>query len=314
MSEYSERIRKEWGMLSVIRDANLKQPEGVEVFRNIQYRPDENYDHKNNWNLLDLYVPEKTYSKLPVIMSFHGGSYVYGTKEMYQYYLMSIAQRGFAVINFNYRLAPEYKFPTAFIDANCVINWARENAEKYRLDLNNFFLMGDSAGAHYTSMYTVLCTNPAYAQMIGVRPPENFVPKAVALNCGFYKINWFFNLVNDFVQAMTDLFGEKEFKKGKTVLNGKEIRIKKIFNVTDIMTKDFPPAFITTGGYDFVKFQINYMKRLMKKFNIKHEVKIYGTRSDKDTIHNFHTNLESSFARKCNDEECAFLKSLITES
>lgn len=310
MSEYSERIRKEWAMLSVVRDANLKQPETIEAYKNIEYRQCEDYDYQNGWNLLDLYVPKHHSEKLPVIMSFHGGSYVYGTKEMYKYYLMSIAEKGFAVVNFNYRLAPEYKFPTAFVDANCVVNWVRENAEKYNLDLNNFFLMGDSAGAHYVSMYSVLCTNPAYSEMIGIRPPENFVPKAVAMNCGFYKINWFFCLVNDFVQAMCDLFGEKEFEKGKYFLNGKNIRIKKFFNTTNIMTKDFPPAFITTGGNDFVKFQINYMKRLMKKFHIKHEIKIYGTRADKDTIHNFHTNPDCTYSKKCNDEECEFFKNM----
>ena len=32
-------------------------------------------------------------------------------KELYQFYCMSLAERGFAVVNFTYRLAPEYKYP-----------------------------------------------------------------------------------------------------------------------------------------------------------------------------------------------------------
>lgn len=311
MSEYSERIRKEWKMLSVVRDINLKQPSDVEVFRNIEYRECGEYDYQNGWNLLDLYVPKFATGKLPVIMSFHGGSYVYGTKEMYQYYLMSLAQRGFAVINFNYRLAPEYKYPTAFNDANCVVEWARKNASQYNLDLDNFFLIGDSAGAHYVSMYTLLCTNSAYSDLIGICPPENFVPKGLGLNCGFYKVNWFFYLVNDIVDAMTDVLGDEAMSKGKMLLNGKSVKIGKFTNVLKWINKDFPPCYVVSGGNDFVKFQVKYIRRQLKKFHINHKAKIYGTRADKDTIHNFHANLECDYSKICNDDECEFFKSLI---
>ncbi|MFR5151238.1 MAG: carboxylesterase family protein [Ruminococcus sp.] len=59
---------------------------------------------------LDVYRPKQAQGEdLPVIISVHGGAWMYGDKERYQYYCMSLAQRGFAVVNFTYRLAHESK-------------------------------------------------------------------------------------------------------------------------------------------------------------------------------------------------------------
>lgn len=311
MSEYSDRVRREWGMLTSIRQAELRQPDDVLVARDIPYREPVDFDKRNGWNLLDVYRPKNQVKKIPVIISFHGGSYIYGTKEMYQHYLMSIAQRGFAVVNFNYRLAPEVKFPHAFEDANDVIRWVKAHAAEYDFDLENVFMIGDSVGAHYVSLYTLLCINPSFQDLIEVYPEKGFVPKGLGLNCGIFKINWFFYLVNDFVLALEDIFGEKAVSKRKAVVNGKSVKIKKLMNVSFHMTKDFPPAFVMTGAYDFVRFQTKYMKRLLKKYKIRHISKVYGTKSDKDTIHNFHANLDCTLSKICNDEECNFFKSLM---
>ena len=310
MSEFCDRIREEWALLNAVRQRNLRQPDDITVYRNIQYREPCDYDMVNGWNLLDLYVKTDYKGKLPIIMSFHGGSYVYGSKEMYQYYLMSLAQRGFAVVNFNYRLAPEFKFPAAFDDANCVIKWVKENADKYNLDFKNFFLVGDSVGAHYTALYSMICTNPKFSDLMGIKSYDNFVPRAVGLNCGVYKINWFFYLVSDFVESMQDVLGKKALKTGKADINGKQVRLKDFINIHTNFTKDFPPAFIVAGSFDFVKFQVRYIEKLFKKFNIRHVAKIYGTKKDREAIHDFHADLNCELSKECNDEECNFFKSL----
>ena len=69
--------------------------------------------------------------------------------------------------------------------------WIKENACKYNLDLNNVFLVGDSVGAHYTALYSMICTNPKFSELMGIKSYEGFVPRGVGLNCGVYKINWF---------------------------------------------------------------------------------------------------------------------------
>ena len=49
--------------------------------------------------------------------------------------------------------------------------------------------MGDSAGAHNLGLYTCICTNPAYAANFDFAPPKDFVPTAIALNCGAFRID-----------------------------------------------------------------------------------------------------------------------------
>ena len=107
------------------RSEGLKTPDDIERFDNIFYGPDK------NTNYLDVYLPKNHNKKLPVIVSIHGGGWVYGNKDIMQFYCMSLAQKGFAVINFSYRLAPKYKHPTPFIDTNAVFCWVFDNAEKY---------------------------------------------------------------------------------------------------------------------------------------------------------------------------------------
>lgn len=143
MSKISDEIREMFKKADDIRDAGLSTPENVVRYDDIQYGNDP------KWNVLDVYRPKGTDGKkLPIIVSVHGGGWVYGDKERYQYYCMSLVQHGFTVVNFTYRLSPEFKFPAAIEDANSVFAWLLDNADKYAFDTNNIFAVGDSAGAH----------------------------------------------------------------------------------------------------------------------------------------------------------------------
>ena len=99
------------------RDQSIPIPAGVSQCCNIPYGP------QGKWQLLDVYFPNGTSMPLPTIVSIHGGGYVYGDKEIYRRYCMDLARRGFSVVNFNYRLAPKWKFPTPLEDTNAVLQW-----------------------------------------------------------------------------------------------------------------------------------------------------------------------------------------------
>ena len=93
---------------------------------------------------LDVYRPRAAEGKLPVIVSIHGGGWVYGDKERYQYYCMSLAQRGFAVVNFTYRLAPKFKFPASLEDTNLVFRWVLDHASEYGFDNDHFIMTANN--------------------------------------------------------------------------------------------------------------------------------------------------------------------------
>lgn len=298
MSKTSENYRVEWLAADKARDEGLTEPADVIAIKDIPY------GKFGGWNLLDLYMP-KASQKLPVIASIHGGAFVYGQKETYKFYLMSLAERGFAVVNFNYRLAPEYKFPAALEDTDAVLHWIFDNAAKYNLDTDNIFMVGDSAGANYAALYTIYCINPEYARKVlsaatawfgapaRINPPAGFAPRAVALNCGVYDLTEDRDHQAD---TMQDLFGE-HLQECSDYLN-----------VMDYLTQDFPPAFVMTGEYDFLKSQNLQMSEALSKRNIPHVFKCYGNKETREISHVFHVNMKLPLAHLCNDEECIFFK------
>ena len=208
-------------------------------------------------------------------------------------------------MNFNYRQAPEFNFPAVLEDTDAVVHWLMDNASKYNLDAKNIFMVGDSAGANYAALYAIYCVNPEYARKVqdasmnwfgkpaAINPPKDFKPRAVALNCGLYNVT---NDRDNHADIMVDLFGEHQEE------------CCEYLNVMDYLTVDFPPAFVMTGEYDFLKLQNRHMDRALSKQNLPHVFKHYGTKDDKEISHVFHVNMKLPLAHLCNDEECEFFK------
>ena len=272
------------------RNSGLETPDDIQRFDNISYGGHER-------NILDVYRPKDKSGKLPVIVSIHGGGWVYGNKEIMQYYCMSLAQNGFAVINFSYRLAPEYKHPTPLIDTNKVIYWVFENAVKYGFDTDSVFLVGDSCGANLAGLYCCLCVDGEYRKKLGIKPPEGFVPKAAALNSGLYR------LVRG-EEDLLDSLAEAYFPNGGTDGEYKEIELARF------VSAGFPPCFVMTAPGDFLTPQAKPFYEFLRSKGIKAEYHSYGSREN-PLNHVFHINIKLPEARACNADECEFfLKSI----
>ncbi|MBR0138069.1 MAG: alpha/beta hydrolase [Erysipelotrichaceae bacterium] len=289
MSLISSYIRKQFAKGDRARDAGLVTPEDVLRYDDIVYGTDR------KWQSLDVYRPKNREGKLPVIISVHGGGWVYGDKEVYQFYCMSLAQRGFAVINFNYRLAPETKYPAQIKDTNSVIRWMRENADEYGFDLNNVFAVGDSAGGQLLSAYCCIICNESYGKLYDMEVPEDFSFNAVALNCGVYQQKMCRKTEANY-WLLNDVFGKGWGEKQLDLLN-----------TYDKITEAFPPAFVMSATGDFLLGQVDVIKPELEKNGIEHIVRIYGT-ADNKLGHVFHVNVRSNDATICNDEECEFFR------
>lgn len=270
------------------RDKGLTTPDDILRFDNIQYGPDQ------KWNVLDVYRPKNTEGLLPVIISVHGGGWVYGDKERYQYYCMSLAQHGFAVVNFSYRLAPKHKFPASLEDTNSVFRWVLLHADKYGFDTKRIFGVGDSAGAHNLALYSCICTNPDFAKEFPFTPPEGFAPAAVALNCGAYRIDVSEKGLT--TRLMADYLPEK----------GSAEEIRKI-SVTDHLTSAFPPSFIMTAEGDFLAQDAPLLAEALKGLNVPVEYHYYGN-ANNVLGHVFHCNIRLPDAQQCNRDECEWFK------
>ena len=295
MSQASDTMRREWKINDAKRDAGLTTPDDIQRFDDIQYGPDPVE------NKLDVYRPKNAQGKIPVIVSVHGGGWVYGDKELYQYYGMTLAQRGFAVVNFTYRLAPEVKFPAPLEDTTNVISWMYENQEEYGLDMEHVFMVGDSAGGHLCGLYSAICTNPEYAVNYTFKVPNGFVPQAVALNCGAYNPLSEVGVLGG--EQDQELMGDFLPEKGSA-------RERALVNVTDHVTEKFPPVYLMTCVGDFCRPQAPLLEAALKKNGVYYEFKTYGT-EENPLYHVFHVTIQEPEGQKCNDEECDFFRRMM---
>lgn len=290
MSTISDWVRATFKQGDDIRDAGLTTPKDIVRYDNIVYGPER------NWQVLDVYRPtSKKGQLLPIIVSVHGGGWVYGDKERYQFYCMNLAQRGFAVVNFTYRLAPEFQFPAPLEDTNMVFAWVLDNAERYGFDRSHIFGVGDSAGGHLLGLYCGLCTNPDYAAKYDFCPPEGFAPQAVALNCGAYVIDASAGAAA--LPLMQDLMPHK----------GTPEELQKI-RVPDVITHHYPPTFLMTATEDFLKPQAAMLASVLAEKDVPFVYR-YCVNNEKKLAHVFHLDIRSEDSKSLNEEECAFFQS-----
>ena len=272
------------------RDKEIPLPEGITACRNISY------GCHGKWNLLDVYYPDGTTQGLPTIVSIHGGGYVYGTKEIYRRYGMDMARRGFAFVNFNYRLAPKWRFPTPLWDTNSVMEWICKNAARYHLDPDRIIIVGDSAGAQLASQYAAIATNADYAEAFHMQVPEITI-RALGLNCGMYNPQAF--LGGSVTGIMRDYLGKNPD------LTDPRLR------VLEAIGPDYPPAHITTAHHDFLKDHAAPMYDFLTKKGIPCKLDVYGSETAEEVGHVFHVTITHPEAVRCNDDSAAFFKEVL---
>ena len=292
MSVTSDRIRREFKAGDDVRDAGLMTPESVIRYDDLYYGEDK------EWQKLDVYRPREADEQLlPVIVSVHGGGWVYGDKERYQYYCMELARRGFAVVNFTYRLAPEFKHPAPLEDTNLVFQWIKEHCTEYKMDVERIFAVGDSAGGHLLGLYAAIWTNPEYAKEYNFSVPTGMCLKAIALNCGVFR-----------VYEKVENFDEMEALMADYLPLGGTTEELNMLDVPSYVTENYPPTFLMTSVADFLKNQVLLMVEKFMEYDVPFVYRFYGDRKNQ-LAHVFHCNIRTEDAKVCNDEECGFFQS-----
>jgi acetyl esterase/lipase len=114
---------------------------------------------------LDLYCPTAATKPGPVLVFFHGGGWLWGSKGDVLGSILPWVEAGWNVVNVNYRVAGEASAPAALEDCLCALKWVRANAQRYKLDLHRLVLSGASAGGEL-------------ALMAGMIPPGSGLDKA----------------------------------------------------------------------------------------------------------------------------------------
>lgn len=117
---------------------------------------DINYANDGNaYHTLDVYLPEQTAEKSPVVIHIYGSAWFSNnSKGMADLGTICTAylKNGYAVVCPNHRSSNDAKWPAQCHDIKAVIRWVRANAEKYNFDTNFIVTSGFSSGGHLASM------------------------------------------------------------------------------------------------------------------------------------------------------------------
>jgi triacylglycerol lipase len=126
------------------------RPSEVETTADIAYG--DNDRHK-----LDVHVDTRRRGNAlqPVIMYFHGGGYVRGSKENSRNVGEYFASIGLVGVSATYRLAPEIKWPDGANDVGAAVQWVKDNISEYGGDPERIYVIGKSAGGGHVANYAL---------------------------------------------------------------------------------------------------------------------------------------------------------------
>ena len=218
-----------------------KKNNGQYIITEIKYSD----DYPNSF--LDITYPDETVeTQRPTLIYFHGGGFFGGSKcdgdplaeTDASTLLDDICSEGFNIVNIDYALVPDYRFPTPLIQANEAFRFLMAHADEYHLDMEHVVIMGSSAGAIMTSQMGSIITNPEYAALLGIE--------------SVLSSNQISALVIDDAPLDYDSFslGTKvligNYMKGSVFLSKAEIaKFNNIFSVT----KDYIPCVLLGSEY-----------------------------------------------------------------
>lgn len=128
---------------------------GITVHHDLACGPDERHR-------LDVFVPDEPGDAArPVVIFFHGGGYIGGSRSplpglIYDNVPTFFARHGMIGVNATYRLAPQHRWPAGGEDVGRAVRWVAEHIADYGGDPSRIFLLGHSAGATHAATWTFM--------------------------------------------------------------------------------------------------------------------------------------------------------------
>jgi acetyl esterase len=164
-------------------DARLRH-HGVKRIANLPYKSSGDPLHR-----LDIYRPTFGHDPHPVVFYVHGGAFRSLSKDTHWVMALTLARRGYVVVNINYRLAPRHRFPLGLQDVMDAYLWTLDNIAFYGGNPDHMVLAGESAGANLVTSLTLASTYQRPESWAARVFERNHPLKAVLAACGVYQVS-----------------------------------------------------------------------------------------------------------------------------
>lgn len=257
-------------------------------------------------SFFDLWLPNDSGEKRPVFVKIHGGGFLFGDKSFGDPLAVGnggdsrqqkLLQAGYAVVNVNYALAPNYRFPVQLKQVDQLLRHLIEHEKEYHVDMSRVCLSGESAGADLTEIYGVCVVNPDYAAQIGVKPvmtSDNL--RVLAIDEAALDSRVFDKSI--YIMCMCWLGDSNWNYQGKHLL----------MNAKEHIRDRYIPAWINTSNR-CVHFEreADDLAAILEKIGCEHEL-IHFTKEQADLYHGYVELLDTNpWAKKAFDSLQAFV-------
>lgn len=190
----------------------------IKIAKNLAYGPDERQQ-------MDIHTAtlRRAERPVPVVVVFHGGGLVGGSRASTTNVADYFASIGFVGVNAGYRLAPEHRWPEGARDVGAAVTWLHGHVAEYGGDPEQIFVVAISSGALHAATYVF---RPE------LLPPGTARPAGAVLLSGPYTFDF-----SDPTKGEIAYFGEDKARWPEMVVTGKVTR-------SDI------PVLFTTAEWD----------------------------------------------------------------
>jgi acetyl esterase len=115
-------------------------------------------EHEGRVLEAEVYVPHGD-GPFPPVLYMHGGGWAWDSAETVRKLTMTLAARGYCVVNLDYALAPEFPFPSAVEDVVYAARWMTRHIEDFGGSGGGIAIGGASAGANLSAAAIVALTS-----------------------------------------------------------------------------------------------------------------------------------------------------------
>ena len=193
-----------------------------------------------------IYWPRQTSARelLPLVVYFHGGGFAICDLDTHDPIARALCRDGDAiVVNVDYRMAPEHKFPAAVEDAYAATSWVSAHASELGGDARRIAVAGDSAGGNLSAVVCQLAKakgGPSIAFQVLIYPVVDLDTTAAFASRSEFG-------GGDYFLSMRDMewFNSLYFADAAT-----EVRDPRASPLRSDDLSGLPPALVITAGCD----------------------------------------------------------------